>query len=99
MCLFIFSNKNEPKPEPVPPPIEWVRMKPSNESEPSASLSIISSSSSSFRSAWLYPLAQLFPAPSVILKKFSGLYKFLYCDFLIESNTLGSKSNNKALGM
>jgi len=44
------SNIYDPNPEPVPPAIEWHNMKPSNESLPSASLSIISVISSTFSS-------------------------------------------------
>lgn len=74
---------NDPKPDPVPPAIEWVNTKPSKESEPSASLSTISNSSSSLIDANSYPLAQLLPAPSLSKKKFSGLNKCLKLEFLI----------------
>ena len=60
---FSRSSRNEPIPEPVPPAIEWQTRKPSSDSEPSASRSIISISSSCTCSAIEYPIAQLFPAP------------------------------------
>lgn len=44
---LIFSIIKDPKPDPVPPAIECVKINPSKESLPSASLSIISKSSSS----------------------------------------------------
>jgi hypothetical protein len=43
---FNLSSRNDPKPDPVPPAVEWVMTKPSRESEPSASLSIMSMMSS-----------------------------------------------------
>ncbi len=72
---FSFSSKNDPSPDPVPPATEWHSEKPSSESLPSASRSIISISSSSRSSPWWYPEAQLFPAPPPpgAMNMFSGL--------------------------
>lgn len=50
---------------------------------------------------WLYPEAQLFPAPPPCLDRqmFSGLYRLAYGEFMIVLMTRGSRSNRTALGM
>ena len=94
------SSRYEPMPDPVPPAMEWHSTNPSNESDPSASRSIMSMISSVTASACAYPLAQLFPAPPPCedTKKFSALYRFRYSEFWMVLMTLGSRSRSRARG-
>jgi hypothetical protein len=74
---------------------DWIHLRTSSESLPSASLSTISITSSYNFSPDAYPCAQLFPAPppSFDTNIFSGLYKFAHGDVNMLLITCSSSFN------